>query len=293
MTHLERVRRGDEHAIALLYDHYSGVVYSISLSVLRDPALAEQILSDIFFEVWRSPECFAQQTGSLFLFLAIIARNRAFEMLRHKPGSVVDFASSCGISNDREHNMSRAAACAAFNELPTDRRQTLERAFFNGMTQSEISLTSSPRETDEQLVKSCAVSQLADTGLEVVDLDSDPAFARRQLHVRDVASHIEGMNRLARVLVGSPKNLLQELVTAAVDFCGADSAGIGIEQEDGTDDNFYHWVATAGHYSRFFGCKAATLSQCLWFDPGTGTPADLSCYAAVLRPDGYRGYYGD
>jgi DNA-directed RNA polymerase specialized sigma24 family protein len=252
---LERVQQGDEQAIALLYDRYSGVVYSIALRVLQDSALAEQILSDIFLEIWRSPERFAQQTGSLSLSLAIIARNRTFEVLGHKPGSVVDLASSCGISKDRERNLTRAAACAAFDELPKGRREMLEKAFFNGMPQSEISLPGSPRETNEQLVASGAVSQLADTGLEVVDLQSDPAFARRQLHVRDVASHIEGMNRLARVFVESPKNLLQKLVTAAVDLCGADSAGISIEQEDGTDDNFYHWVATAGQYSRFLDAK--------------------------------------
>jgi hypothetical protein len=96
---------------------------------------------------------------------------------------------------------------------------------------------------------------LADTGLEVVDLQSDPAFARRQLHIRDVAAHVEGMNRLARVFVESPTNILQQLVAAAVDLCGADSAGISIEQKDGTDDNFYHWVATAGQYSRFLDAK--------------------------------------
>jgi RNA polymerase sigma-70 factor (ECF subfamily) len=115
---LERVQQGDEQAIALLYERYSGVVYSIALRVLQDSALAEQILSDIFLEIWRSPERFAQQTGSLSLSLAIIARNRTFEVLGHKPGSVVDLASSCGISKDRERNLTRAAACAAFDELP-------------------------------------------------------------------------------------------------------------------------------------------------------------------------------
>jgi signal transduction histidine kinase len=63
------------------------------------------------------------------------------------------------------------------------------------------------------------------------------------------------MNRLARVFAGSSENILQELVTAAVDLCGADSAGISIEQKDSTDDNFYHWVATAGQYSGFLNAK--------------------------------------
>ena len=90
-----------------------------------------------------------------------------------------------------------------------------------------------------------------DTGLEVLDLYSDSAFAERRLHIRDVATQIEGMHRLATAFVLHPDTILQELVHAAVDLCGADSAGISMEREDGTDENFYHWVATAGAYSGF------------------------------------------
>lgn len=60
-----------------------------------------------------------------------------------------------------------------------------------------------------------------------------------------------GLQRLSRALLESPDTILQELVTAAVDLCGADSAGISIEKEDGTDQQFYHWIATAGLYSGF------------------------------------------
>jgi hypothetical protein len=59
------------------------------------------------------------------------------------------------------------------------------------------------------------------------------------------------MNRLARIFVENPTTILQELVTAAVELCGADSAGISVVQDNSTDDNFYHWVATAGQYSGF------------------------------------------
>lgn len=90
-----------------------------------------------------------------------------------------------------------------------------------------------------------------DTGLEVLDLESDAAFAQRRLHTRDVATQIEGMHRLARAFVTSPDTILQELVNAAVDLCGADSAGISVEQEHKSDENFWHWVATAGSYSGF------------------------------------------
>ena len=62
---------------------------------------------------------------------------------------------------------------------------------------------------------------------------------------------MEGMHRLAHAFVENPQTMLKELVYAAVELCGADSAGISVERADGTDDNFYHWVATAGRYSHF------------------------------------------
>jgi hypothetical protein len=89
------------------------------------------------------------------------------------------------------------------------------------------------------------------TGLEVVDLQDDDAFARRKLHTRDVVTQMQGMQRLTHAFVTNPETILQELVNAAVDLCGADSAGISIEQGEKGDAEFYHWVATAGQYSGF------------------------------------------
>jgi transcriptional regulator with GAF, ATPase, and Fis domain len=96
-----------------------------------------------------------------------------------------------------------------------------------------------------------STSTLVDCGLEVIDIPSDDSFAARRIHHRDVATQMEGLQRIARVFVENPEKVLQELVNVAVEFCGADSAGISIEREGRTDENFYHWVATAGQYSGF------------------------------------------
>jgi hypothetical protein len=80
---------------------------------------------------------------------------------------------------------------------------------------------------------------------------SDPGFAARALHTRDVALQMEGMRRLTHAFVDHPDTILQELVQAAVDLCGADSSGISVVREEPTDHDFYHWVATAGVYSGF------------------------------------------
>ena len=93
---------------------------------------------------------------------------------------------------------------------------------------------------------------LHDTGLEVIDIEGDSAFAARPCHPRDAAVEMEAMRRVAHAFVENPDGVLQELVNAAVDVCGADSAGISIEKADGTDQEFYHWLATAGQYSEFF-----------------------------------------
>jgi hypothetical protein len=95
------------------------------------------------------------------------------------------------------------------------------------------------------------LSHLADTGLEVLDLYSDPHFKHRHLHIRNPAVLLEGMRRLARTFIERPETILQELVNAAVDLCGAESAGISLQVKDGKGEGLYKWVATAGKYERF------------------------------------------
>ena len=93
--------------------------------------------------------------------------------------------------------------------------------------------------------------RLADDGLEVIDLRDSPEFAARRLHSHDVAAQLAAMENLGRIFLERPDTLLKELVTAAVDLCGADSAGISVEKDDRTEKDFYHWLATAGQYSEF------------------------------------------
>jgi hypothetical protein len=101
-------------------------------------------------------------------------------------------------------------------------------------------MTGVSRETDIQ-----------ETGLEVIDLYDDPEFAARQLHSRNAVIQMSGMRRLAHAFAENPETILQELVTAAVDLCGADSAAISLVKDDGTDEEFYQWVASAGVYAGF------------------------------------------
>ncbi len=95
------------------------------------------------------------------------------------------------------------------------------------------------------------IAQQADTGLEVLDLEMDPSFARRPVRIRAVTAHMEALRQLGQVLLENPDTILQELTNVAIEVCGADSAGISIERTDATDERCYEWVATAGVYAPF------------------------------------------
>lgn len=97
------------------------------------------------------------------------------------------------------------------------------------------------------------VQNLVDTGIEVIDLKDNTEFASRKLHTRDTATQMEGLRLLSQAFISDPFNVLQVLVDAAVDLCGADSAGITIEREKSqrTEASYFQWIATAGRYSRF------------------------------------------
>jgi hypothetical protein len=94
-------------------------------------------------------------------------------------------------------------------------------------------------------------AELEEVGLEVTDLAGGAALSKRRLHSRNGSMQMEGLHRLAVAFVEQPESILQELVNAAVQLCGADSAGISIERADKTDQDYYRWIATAGEYSGF------------------------------------------
>src|SRR6202034_326625 len=81
---LALVERGGESAMASLFDRYSKVVYSVALRVLRDPAAAEDVLQEVFMQIWRNPDSFVATRGSLGGWLAVVARNRSIDALRRK-----------------------------------------------------------------------------------------------------------------------------------------------------------------------------------------------------------------
>ena len=76
---MSAIRSGDEQAMAQLYDRYSSIVYSVALRILGDVGAAEDILQDVFMQLWRNPMAFDASRGRLRAWLAVIARHRAID----------------------------------------------------------------------------------------------------------------------------------------------------------------------------------------------------------------------
>jgi RNA polymerase sigma-70 factor (ECF subfamily) len=156
---LALVQKGDERAMASLFDRYSKVVYSVALRVLRDPSSAEDILQEVFMQIWRNTDSFVATRGSLGGWLAVVARNRAIDTLRRKkPTDQVDdmaLASNYNLANEAERNNLMEKARSAIHKLPTEQRKTLEMAFFDGLTHSEIAeMTGDPLGTVKTRIRS-------------------------------------------------------------------------------------------------------------------------------------------
>src|SRR5438445_6783139 len=160
---LAKVQRGDETAMASLFDRYSKVVYSVALRVLRDPASAEDVLQEVFMQIWRNPNGFIATRGSLGGWLAVVARNRSIDALRRKrPSEQVDdmaLASNYNLGDEAERNSLMEKARSVIRLLPLEQRKTLEMAFFDGLTHSEIAeMTGDPLGTVKTRIRSALTS---------------------------------------------------------------------------------------------------------------------------------------
>jgi len=141
-TLLSAVRSGDEHAMAQLYERYSSIVYSVALRVLGDTGAAEDILQEVFIQLWRSPDVFDPSRGSLAGWLAVIARNRAIDSLRKRrpETDIAEIVVSIepDLASGAEWNRVLEKIRSALTSMSSSQRSALEMAFFEGLTHTEI-----------------------------------------------------------------------------------------------------------------------------------------------------------
>ena len=126
------VRAGNQDAMAQLYDRYSPVVYAVALRVLGDTSAAEDVLQEIFMQLWRNPAAFDASRGNLAPWLAVIARNRALDVLRkRKPQTEID-ETTVSVEPDLAADADRTRVAekvrSTLKQMPAAQRSALEMA---------------------------------------------------------------------------------------------------------------------------------------------------------------------
>ena len=91
-----RLKRRDPQALADLYDRYGRLAYSLILRIVRDAALAEDLVQETFLRVWNRAQAFDEERGALGPWLLAVARNRAIDYLRSSDGRMARSAGHSG-----------------------------------------------------------------------------------------------------------------------------------------------------------------------------------------------------
>ena len=129
--------------MAQLYARYSSVVYAVALRVLSDTAAAEDVLQEVFMQLWRTPGAFDAGRGNLAPWLAVIARNRAVDLLRKRRPQTEISETIVSVEPDMAREADRGRAMekvrTVLKEMPAAQRSSLEMAYFEGYSHSEIS----------------------------------------------------------------------------------------------------------------------------------------------------------
>ena len=128
--------------MAALFSRHSRLVYSVALRVLRQPDRAEDLLQEVFMQLWNKPVEPVQTDKNLSAFLAVMTRNRCIDHLRRDKSTVntddVQLASSFNLVESSEQRVLLERIRIEVDEMPRDQRDGLEMAFFEGLTHAEI-----------------------------------------------------------------------------------------------------------------------------------------------------------
>jgi RNA polymerase sigma-70 factor, ECF subfamily len=138
-----RVAEGDDHALSELYDRYSRPVYATGVRILRDAHLAEELVQDAFTNVWQAAPSFDPRRASFATWLYRITRNRAVDLLRRRrarplSGGEEPLRMVPG-GPEPEASVDGWDVARALSHIPEEHREVLTLAYFEGLSQREIS----------------------------------------------------------------------------------------------------------------------------------------------------------
>lgn len=144
---LSKIANGDENALAELYDRYRAILFGFLLRILHNRTEAEDILQEVFIQVWQRASNFDESRGKAFTWLVTLTRSRAIDRIRaldsrsrtveqatREQSDVVSDAETDAILSQRSETIR-----AALKNLSEEQRQVLLLAYFDGFSQTEIS----------------------------------------------------------------------------------------------------------------------------------------------------------
>jgi RNA polymerase sigma-70 factor (ECF subfamily) len=144
------VADGDQSALTDLYDSTSRLVFGLILRVVGDRATAEEVVLDVYTQVWRQASTYDSKRGAPLAWIMTIARTRAIDRLRSsrhdtqnkEPLDSIGETRSAGASPEENTVLSerRNLVRSALNLLSAEQREVIELAYYSGLSHSEIAL---------------------------------------------------------------------------------------------------------------------------------------------------------
>jgi RNA polymerase sigma factor (sigma-70 family) len=136
--------RGDDGALAELYDRFGAVSYGLALRIVRDAALAEDVVQEAFLTIWRSAARFVAERGKARTWILTLVHRRAVDLVRReqfrRAEPLQDESEKGGRTAEEEAwlRLERARVQEALKRLSDQQREAIELAYYGGFTQSEL-----------------------------------------------------------------------------------------------------------------------------------------------------------
>lgn len=144
-----RLAAGDDHALVEVFDRLAPVVYGAALRVLGECDAAQDVVQDVFVELWSHPGRFDPTAGKLRTYLTVLARHRAVDVVRSELRRSARQERHYRMTPGQRHPSpsdevtAAEAACVvrdAVELLPSEQRRVVELAYFEGLTYREVAI---------------------------------------------------------------------------------------------------------------------------------------------------------
>lgn len=147
---IRRVADGDQPALSTLLDQTSRLVFGLALKILGDRPTAEEVMLDVYTQVWRQAASYDRSRGAPLAWILTIARSRAIDRLRSskhdrlgsEPIETLSDLSASSLNPEENTAISerKKLVRSALRTLAAEQREVIELAYFAGLSHSEIAL---------------------------------------------------------------------------------------------------------------------------------------------------------